>query len=823
MPSPRHWSDADDLVLKLDEIGDPNAQAQNSSEAFSEHVAQQVAELCRRLAAQREAQFERLHADLVAECSSLRTKNQHLSEELRAAQAAGTATASSSRWALKTKAPAPQPLMACGDLGLPDAAVLAESTGTTHAQQEVTLHTESTATSATKQEDQTRHVETSNVGGADPTLSRNGTTTFGLDSPTADLYILRKAFKEVDRRRLKRVCAEDVVAKMTRKEGTNKAELVPKLKEAFKAVNESCLDSQFMAPSSGSVTSLDGDFGYLPECPDELSFEGFKELILKPDIDDIVSPEALNTIKEVREFYVKLTTEQMIAERTRVSSREMHEDISDRRIPVWLEPAIGLVILFNAACIGISQDYWVDAVFWKVIEISCTVLFLGELFIRVHCVGCVDHFFGADWQWNFFDICIVLIAVVDVILLFFDTTTDGLHGISIVRLVRLVRIVRILRLLRMKFFKELALMVNGVIGGFRTLSWAFVFLSVLVFMLGITMKSLMEPELSSCSAEVIASEADCNESEALMQRHHPVLFASVYRSMFTVFRCLTGDCAAPDGVPLAPHLMVALGPVWTFGYFLMTCFVLFGVFNLVMAIFVENTLEAARVNQLKRQAARNKEHIRVAQELRAIVLMICTRRSDTPEAHRSVSLRDQVQRFNKSFRDTRRQRFGWLKQKFGWESDNRFNSEQSNESDGLEEETMQMTVTREVFEEVMQDPKVLEIFEDLEISVTNHAKLFDIIDSNGSGLLDVGEIIEGLMKLRGPADKGDVVCAALMVRSVQRELRRLDLDMQERHRAVEEAHNRILSNLGNQTACIKGACSRTGTSFGHFPIVSCSV
>merc|ERR1711920_985664 len=88
-----------------------------------------------------------------------------------------------------------------------------------------------------------------------------------------------------------------------------------------------------------------------------------------------------------------------------------------------------------------------------------------------------------------------------------------------------------------------------------------------------------------------------------------------------------------------------------------------------------------------------------------------------------------------------------------------------------------------------------DLLEDLEISVSNHTKLFDIIDSNGSGTLDVGELIEGLMKLRGPADKGDVVCAALMVRSTQRHLRRLEADLYKRHEKYEAAQERLRQSL----------------------------
>merc|ERR1712039_268950 len=98
-------------------------------------------------------------------------------------------------------------------------------------------------------------------------------------------------------------------------------------------------------------------------------------------------------------------------------------------------------------------------------------------------------------------------------------------------------------------------------------------------------------------------------------------------------------------------------------------------------------------------------------------------------------------------------------------------------------------------DEVLNDKKVKDLLEDLEISVSNHSKLFDIIDSNGSGSLDVGELIEGLMKLRGPADKGDIVCASLMVRSTQRHLRKLEADLYKRHSELEKSQDKMLKSL----------------------------
>jgi len=619
------------------------------------------------------------------------------------------------------------------------------------------------------------------LGMQDPTVESSPSSPRFDANNSDEIFLLGKVYRRVDRRRVGRVSAEDLAGELDSISRKKHASHIPQIRKAIRAVNEELAidkDRTIYSTSSGNVARAG-----ISEYPDELSFEGFKYLILAEDIERIVPPDIADIVHDIREMYVKWTTDMMIQERTQVARDELHLEEETSPIPSWLEPAIGALILLNAVCIGMSLDVLRGSLLWTVVEVFFSTMFLLELLIKVCCVGCREHFFGLGWVWNWFDLCIVAIALLDVCFLVLNQLEvyglPDLNAVTIVRLIRLVRMARLVRLMRMKLFKELTLMIYGVIGGLRTLCWAFVLLGVLVFILGVYMRQLIEYTNLSC-LDMLALGSDCSTSEELLATHTEALFSSVMRSMFTVFRCLIGDCSAPDGVPLAPHLMNVLGFTWTMGYVLTTCFVLFGVFNLVMAIFVENTLETARQSQQKRQAARTKEHVRVAQELREIVLRICTRDRKGAKASKSKS--------------------SFFKRSLFKGKD-----EPSPDSGPEEEETLQMAVSRPVFEEVMQDPKVIAILEDLEIGVTSSSKLFDIIDSNGSGLLDVGELIEGLMKLRGPADKGDVVCASLMVRSVQRELQRLDVEMLERHRVLQVTQAQILARLNHQDVMDDGA------------------
>merc|ERR1719499_608275 len=78
-------------------------------------------------------------------------------------------------------------------------------------------------------------------------------------------------------------------------------------------------------------------------------------------------------------------------------------------------------------------------------------------------------------------------------------------------------------------------------------------------------------------------------------------------------------------------------------------------------------------------------------------------------------------------------------------------------------------VTREMFSDVMLDPEVHALFDDLEVHITDRGELFDIIDADGNGSVDVSELILGILKLRsGGADKSDMVATILGIRAIQK-------------------------------------------------------
>merc|ERR1712241_56338 len=95
--------------------------------------------------------------------------------------------------------------------------------------------------------------------------------------------------------------------------------------------------------------------------------------------------------------------------------------------------------------------------------------------------------------------------------------------------------------------------------------------------------------------------------------------------MVTVFRCfIAGECASLDGRPLMPILLEKLGVLSIIFYVACYVFLSFGLFNLIMATIVESTMEAGKVDDVKRRRQRQKEHLSLARAVQDLVKALCS-------------------------------------------------------------------------------------------------------------------------------------------------------------------------------------------------------
>lgn len=161
---------------------------------------------------------------------------------------------------------------------------------------------------------------------------------------------------------------------------------------------------------------------------------------------------------------------------------------------------------------------------------------------------------------------------------------------------------------------------------------------------------------------------------------------------------------------------------------------------------MESTFESAKADAARRRKLRHAEHVRIARKLNHLLIMLHTGRQNT---------------VLKQERDK-----SWLLRAFA-------TSKVKVNFDDLPAGPIKHYVRHHEFEQIIDEPAVQQLLEDMDISVGDWVNLFDVLDADGNRLLDIGEIVHGLMKLRGGADKCDVVSLVLMVRAIQSEVHKL--------------------------------------------------
>merc|ERR1712232_855773 len=80
-----------------------------------------------------------------------------------------------------------------------------------------------------------------------------------------------------------------------------------------------------------------------------------------------------------------------------------------------------------------------------------------------------------------------------------------------------------------------------------------------------------------------------------------------------------------------------------------------------------------------------------------------------------------------------------------------------------------MDITEEMFSNLNANPKFADILRDLDIAEEDMFNLFETLDADGSGSIDLEELTDGIAKLRGGARRSDIIAVNFMLRSVQQE------------------------------------------------------
>merc|ERR1712079_310349 len=141
--------------------------------------------------------------------------------------------------------------------------------------------------------------------------------------------------------------------------------------------------------------------------------------------------------------------------------------------------------------------------------------------------------------------------------------------------------------------------------------------------------------------------------------------------------------------------------------------VIFGLFNIITAVFVESTISGLKHNDLKKKYA----HTFVKHRLRRLVSRL----------HRVSCVEDSAAGMTTSF-------------------------------------------DQDEFRLILQDEEIKELLHELDIEVFDQRGLFDILDANGSGQITLPQFINGVLNVRGDPRKNDVIACWSSILSLHQKL-----------------------------------------------------
>mmetsp|Transcript_32531 Transcript_32531/g.67163 ORF Transcript_32531/g.67163 Transcript_32531/m.67163 type:complete len:200 (+) Transcript_32531:55-654(+) len=163
-------------------------------------------------------------------------------------------------------------------------------------------------------------------------------------------------------------------------------------------------------------------------------------------------------------------------------------------------------------------------------------------------------------------------------------------------------------------------------------------------------------------------------------------------------------------------------------YILVFMLVSVGVFNLIMAIFLDNVVSQQNI---RKQKEISETALKAEVNIKRVVAQIVSEEDDCeliPEEFDRLDMRSQNKVLNKALSGT------------------------------------SITVTRDRFLKWLSHDDFTDTLEGAFIDTSIRAQLFDILDADAGGLLSIDELISGLMSMRGDVTKGDIIAISIKVR-----------------------------------------------------------
>lgn len=408
-------------------------------------------------------------------------------------------------------------------------------------------------------------------------------------------------------------------------------------------------------------------------------------------------------------------------------------------------------IILSFVLLGITLDNSPEWLGWIALDGVFAAIFVTEVVVKGTSLGMRGYFCGRDYWWNWFDVLLSVAAVSETILnLAMATQGSQTKAALILRGLRLARMARLAKLMRMPLLQELTNIISGFVISVRSLFWVMMTLFVVVYVLAlgarVTVQALStgEGDLTRCGrgdTYMLGEElpAGCK----LHYLYGEEYCASVLDCMFSIFRCMIGECTSRGGRSLTMVFSDGFGLKFDFFYAFSMVVVIFGLFNIITAIFVQATMNGLRENEAHLRNAKAYESNYMTEQLAKLVRCVSQRVA-------KVRSRATSQPATATF---------------GLDTPPRSPAAQIHDLGEGE-----IYLSEEEFNQLIRIPDVRQLLNELDVSVEPRPGVFDAFHVEEDGTVSMSELVSGLMRLRGDLHKVDLVIVQTALEHLQKQV-----------------------------------------------------
>jgi hypothetical protein len=307
------------------------------------------------------------------------------------------------------------------------------------------------------------------------------------------------------------------------------------------------------------------------------------------------------------------------------------------------------------------------------------------------------------------------------------------------------------------FVRELSNMLVGFVLGAPALFWVIFLLGIVVILVGLMMRIAIGPVkgggdeiMSRCGSgdDPLTTLPMCDNDHEKALMYAEEFCGTILSCSFTVFRCMIGDCGTAGGQSLVVRLSKGFGLRFDVVYALGMIVLIFGLFNVITAIFVEATMAGLKYSETKQKLQSAYENEFVKRKLHELV--------------------DKVKQIVQDIDRHEDEAFAKSKATTNTNADNRV------------EFGANFHLDEDDFFTVLANPEVQDILHAIDIDIEGAGQdiLFEIMDDNGSKEITLAEMLGCLLKLRGGPMKVDMVAPLVALRHMKKEIREEIRDLQ---------------------------------------------